>query len=121
LEGTVQRDRNRVRLTAQLVDTETGWQLWGDRHDRDGNDIFDIQDHIIKTVVTRLNLEVNTAEVAKIMTNGTGNATAYDRYLKGRRAFYTYTQDGIDTAKSEFSEAIRLDPTFAQAYGWLVH
>ena len=68
LEGTVQRDRNRVRLTAQLVDAGTGWQLWGDRYDRDGNDIFDIQDNIIKAVVTRLNVEVNTAEVAKIMT-----------------------------------------------------
>lgn len=119
LEGTVQRDRNRVRLSAQLVDAGTGWQLWGDRYDRDGNDIFDIQDSIIKAVVTRLNVEVNTAEIAKIMTNGTGNANAYDHYLKGRQTFYTYTHDGIDAAKSEFSEAIRLDPEFAQAYGWL--
>jgi TolB-like protein/class 3 adenylate cyclase/Tfp pilus assembly protein PilF len=119
LEGTVQRNQNRIRLTAQLVDAGTGWQLWGDRYDRDGNDIFDIQDNIIQAVVTSLNLEVNTAEVTRIMENGTGNANAYDHYLKGRQLFYAYTQDAVESAKSEFSEAIRLDTNFAQAYGWL--
>jgi adenylate cyclase len=119
LDGSVQRYQNRVRLTAQLVDTGTGWQVWSDRYDREGSDIFAIQDHIIESVVSRLNLEVNTAEVAKIMANGTENASAYDHYLKGRQLFYTYTRDGIEAAKSEFSEAVRLDPNFAQAFGWL--
>jgi adenylate cyclase len=119
LEGTVQREQNRVRLTAQLVDAGTGWQLWGDRYDRDGRDIFEIQDNVIKAVVTRLNVEVTTAELTKVSANGTDNANAYDHYLKGRQLFFEYTQEAVKAAAAEFSEAIRLDPDFAQAYGWL--
>ena len=119
LEGTVQRNQNRVRLTAQLIDAGTGEQLWGSRYDQIGSDIFDIQDKIITAIATRLNIEVNSAEVERAMSNGTANANAYDHYLKGRQAFYTYTHEGNEAAKSEFSEAIRLDSKFAQAYGWL--
>jgi adenylate cyclase len=118
LEGTVRRERNRVRLTAQLVDSATGRQLWSDRYDRDGTDIFSIQDGIVTAIVTRLNLAVDTTEGAKLMTPGTGDASAYDHYLLGRQKFNTYTQDGFEAAKREFSEATRIDPTFAQAYGW---
>jgi tetratricopeptide (TPR) repeat protein len=118
LEGTVRREQRRVRLTAQLIDSATGRQLWSDRYDRDGTDIFRIQDGIITAVVSRLNLAVDTAEGAKLMKSGTDDATAYDHYLLGRHSFNTYTQDGFETAKREFSEATRIDPTFAQAYGW---
>jgi adenylate cyclase len=119
LEGTIQRDADRIRLTAQLVDANTGWQVWTDRYDREGRDIFDIQDRIIKAVVNQLNFEVNAAEIAKITENPTDNPSAYDFYLKGRKTFYDYTKEGFDEAKRDFSEAIRLDPHFAQAYGWL--
>jgi len=121
LEGTIQRDNMRVRLTTQLINAKSGWQIWGNRYDQDGNDIFDIQDKIITAVTTRLNVELNTAELKQIMISPTSDASAYDRYLKGRQAFYTYTHDGNDAAKHEFSEAIRLDPNFAQAYGWLAY
>jgi len=119
LEGTIQRDSTRLRLTAQLVDAGTGWQVWTDRYDRTGADLFDIQDNIIQAVVTRLNLEVTSAEVEKIKENRTDSVTAYDYYLKGRSTFYAYTQEGFNDAKADFSQAIKLDPSFAQAYGWL--
>ena len=119
LEGTVQREQGRVRLSAQLVDTGTGRQVWGERYDRGGNDLFDIQDSIIQAVVTRLAVEVDAAEVKKIGSNKTNNASAYDHYLKGRQLFYIYTPDSNKAAKVEFAETIRLDANFARAYGWL--
>jgi adenylate cyclase len=119
LEGTVQKQEGRVRLNAQLVDTQTGRQVWVERYDREGKDIFDIQDNIIKAVVTRLAVEVDMAEIKKITVNETSDASAYDHYLKGRQLFYTYTQDGNEAAKLEFADAIRLDQNFARAYGWL--
>ena len=119
LDGSVQRDSDRLRVTAQLVDAVNGWQVWGDRYDRNGQDIFEIQDQVIRAVVTRLNSEVASAEVSRIADTRTASATAYDRYLKGRHVFYEYTQEAIEEAKAEFSAAIKLDPKFAQAYGWL--
>ncbi len=119
LEGTVQREQGRIRLNAQLVDTKTGRQVWVERYDRGGKDLFDIQDSIIQAVVTRLAVEVDTAEIQKFSVNGTKNESAYDHYLKGRQIFYTYTHEGNEAAKTEFAEVIRLDPNFARAYGWL--
>jgi Predicted integral membrane protein len=119
LDGSVQRNSDRVRVTAQLVDAVNGWQVWGERYDRNGQDIFEIQDEVIRAVVTRLNSEVASAEVSKIVDRRTANVTAYDRYLKGRHVFYEYTQEAVEAAKAEFSAAIKLDPKFAQAYGWL--
>lgn len=119
LQGTVQRANNRVRVSAQLVDAESGRQLWSERYDEQGHDIFAIQDNIIETVVTRLAIEVDTAEKERVMVRETENAEAYDHYLRGRKEFEAYSKEGSDAAKKEFLTAIELDPGFARAYSWL--
>ncbi|MDX0442479.1 tetratricopeptide repeat protein [Sinorhizobium medicae] len=118
LQGTLQRDGARVRISAQLVDAPSRRQIWSDRYDGQGNDIFAIQDDIIETVVARLAVQVNVAERERIMQNPTDSAEAYDHYLRGRQQFDLYTREGNASAKEEFSRAIELDPKFARAYSW---
>ncbi|MEY9197432.1 adenylate/guanylate cyclase domain-containing protein [Sinorhizobium sp. CCBAU 05631] len=118
LQGTLQRDGSRVRISAQLVDAPSRRQIWSDRYDSQGDDIFAIQDDIIETVVARLAVQVNAAERERIMQDPTDSAEAYDHYLKGRQLFDLYTREGNAGAKQEFSRAIALDPKFARAYSW---
>ncbi|MDI7860473.1 adenylate/guanylate cyclase domain-containing protein [Rhizobiaceae bacterium n13] len=118
LQGTLQKEGSRVRISAQLVDAPSGRQIWSDRYDSQGEDIFAIQDDIIETVVARLAIQVDTAERERIMQNPTDNAEAYDHYLRGRQLFDLYTREGNASAKEAFSRAIELDPNFARAYSW---
>ncbi len=118
LQGTLQKDGTRVRVSAQLVDAPSGRQIWADRYDGQGGDIFAIQDDIIGTVVARLAVQVDAAERQRIMQNPTDNPEAYDHYLKGRALFALYTRQGNTDAQKEFARAIQLDPKFARAYAW---
>lgn len=119
LEGTVQKVENRIRINAQLIDAGTGRHLWADRYDREGQDLFAIQDDIIGTVVARLAINVDAAEKERVMRKQTAQVDAYDHYLRGRKLFEDFSQESLSRAKEEFSEAIRLDGNFARAYAWL--
>ena len=119
LEGTVQKKENRIRINAQLIDAGTGRHLWAERYDREGQDLFAIQDDIIGMVVARLAVNVDAAEKERVMKKQTAQVDAYDHYLRGREAFEGFSQESLGKAKEEFSEAIRLDPNFARAYAWL--
>jgi adenylate cyclase len=116
LEGTVMRDQGRVRLTAQLVNAKTGQQIWGQRFDQQGKDIFAIQDNIIKAVATNLAVQMQTATGYKpSASDATLNAEAYDHFLRGRQLFLTYEKDSVAQSKQEFQAAIALDPNYARA------
>jgi TolB-like protein len=118
LEGTVLRAANRVRVSAQLVDAESGWQLWAERYDRHGEDVLAISDDLISAVVAKLAVEVDAAERNRIMTYRTQSSEAYNHYLKGRQLFNNYSKDDNAAAIAEFSEAIALDGNFARAFAW---
>jgi adenylate cyclase len=120
LEGTVMKDHGRVRVSAQLVDTKTGQQLWSQRFDQQGQDIFAIQDNIIKAVASNLAVQVQTAAGYQLSAaDATQNADAYDHFLKGRQLFLTYEKDSVAASKQEFLAAIALDPNYARAYSYL--
>ena len=114
LEGSIRRSGQKIRVTAQLVDTENGYQLWSKRYDRDMDDIFAIQDEIAKAVADNLKVILLDEGV----NTGTTDQTAYEWYLRGR---YMLSQrsDGVESAINFFNQALASDPDFAQAYAGL--
>jgi TolB-like protein len=116
LEGSVRKAGNRVRITAQLIDTRDDRHLWSDTFDRELVDIFAIQDEIATAIVDALKdqLGVQAASDTIVVKAATGNLDAYDLYLKGRNLFIA--RQNLDEAIGLFQRAIELDPNYARAW-----
>ncbi len=116
LEGSVRRAGDRVRVTAQLVSVSDGYRLWGDRYDRDIEDIFAIEDEIAERIAQAL--EVTFA--ARARPSGRGefepDAEAYQLYLQGRSFIHQHRRKGFEIALQTFAQAIDQSPRYARAY-----
>jgi TolB-like protein len=120
LEGTVRRAGSRLRVTAQLTDAATGYRVWGDRFDRDLDDVFAIQDEIARIIVAALKVELTgAADGGGLVRRYTDNLAAYDSYLRGRQQLSHITADGLETAIALFERAVREDPLQAPAHAAL--
>ncbi len=119
LEGSVRKCDDRLRITVQLVDAETGFQLWTERYDRTVRDIFEIQDEIAESVLHALKVTLTRTEEASLFSAPTRDIKAYDCYLRGRNFYYAYSPKSMQFALKMFLEAIRLDPDYARAYAGL--
>lgn len=116
LEGNFQKSGNRLRLTAQLLDSESGKTLWAESFNTEIDDIFDVQDRIAERIVNAFS-DSYTAEVRGNVTKRyTDNNAAYEEYLKGRFNFSKRTGDGLKKALRNFEKAIEIDPLYALAY-----
>ena len=115
LEGSVRKQGNRVRITAQLVSVEDGFHLWSEKYDRDLDDIFAIQEEIAISITEQLKVTLLEKEKSLISKTPTQSREAYQLYLKGR--FY-WIQRGLGLRKCLFyyQQAVDLDPTFALAH-----
>ena len=118
LEGSVRKAGNRIRISAKLVDGETGGNLWAERFDRDFADIFALQDEISKNVVAALRLKLLPEELEAITTRPTANALAYKFYLQARAklAVSWGTKEYLRAARRLFAKALKADPGYARAY-----
>ena len=112
LGGSIRRAGNRLRITAQLVETRTRQTLWGERYDRQLEDVFAIQDEIARSIAQALRITLSPQEEKTITRKPTENLQAYDYYLRGRS--YLRRWD-LDFALQMFEHAIKLDPNFALA------
>ena len=122
LEGSVRKAGNRVRITAQLIDTESGNHIWAERYDRTLEDIFEVQDEITRNIVTALDVRLLEGEQAKIWRKSTQNAEAYDLFLQAQNHYrHKSNTDGVAQASRLFEQAIALDPEFARAIAGLAH
>ncbi len=124
VEGSVRREGNRVRITAQLSDGMSGSQLWAERYDRRLDDIFAIQDEVARAIVAELSGIVKPVEVALwpgIATGGTTNMGAYECFLRGRAMQRGATQNAavVRRAAELFRAALALDPNYAAPYAGL--
>jgi len=122
LEGSVRKAGNRVRITAQLVDTDRGYHVWADRYDRELQDIFALQDEITQKIVAALAVKLTEGERERLTRRYTGNLEAYDYYLRGLEYSDCATQETNTLARQMFEQALALDPQFATAYaelGWV--
>lgn len=122
LEGSVRMSDDRVRITVQLVDVRDGFQIWGERYDREMADIFSVQEEIAREIVERLRSELvgERGETAPpLVRSHTDVLEAYQLYLKGRFLCNKRTADGLRASIECFEEAIALDPDYALAYAGL--
>ena len=117
LEGSVRRAANKVRITAQLIDTSVGTHLWADRYDGSLEDIFDLQDQVTASVVGAIVPKLEQAEIERARRKPTHSLDAYDHYLRGIASLHQYTKEAVNDALQFFYRAIELDPEFASAYG----
>ena len=115
LEGSVRKQANHLRITAQLINVEDGFQIWSERYDRDFDDIFLIQDEIAMTITEKLKITLLLTERISITTNPTENKEAYDLYLKGR-FFWNRRGPGLRKGLEYFLKAAELDPQFSLAH-----
>jgi len=116
VSGAVQKLGDRVRVHAQLVDTLTNRQLWGERFDRIAEDIFAIQEEIAEAIVTELDVQLMEGEQARFWRRTTESYQAYETYLRGLAALYEASDEGSRRGVVHFDEAVALDPSFAQAW-----
>ena len=116
LEGSVRRAENRVRITAQLIDTATDSHLWSETYDREMKDVFAIQDDIAKSIVDALKVTLTPRDRRALQYVATSDAQAYDYYLRGRKYFYAMTKRAFHHAVKMYRQAIAEDPSYALAY-----
>jgi len=113
LGGSIRRAGNRLRITAQLVETRTNHTLWGQRYDREMADVFEVQDEIARSLAQALRISLSPQEEKSIARKPTENLQAYDYYLRGRSYARRYS---LEFALQMFEQAIKLDPGFALAH-----
>ncbi len=116
LSGSLRRAGNRLRLTAQLVETRTGHAAWAERYDRQLEDVFAIQDEIAHSIAAALKLALTDTEKRAIGKAQTVDVKAYDYYLRGRQFFHQFRRKGFEFAQQMFERAIEIDPNYARAY-----
>jgi len=121
LEGSMRKDENQIRISAQLIDAIAGHHLWAERYDRDLKDIFAVQDEITKKIITTLQVELTMGEEARLLAKGTENLDAYIKALQAFNHIYQMNIEDNVLARKACEEAIALDPKFARPYytlGW---
>jgi adenylate cyclase len=119
LEGSVRKAGDRVRITAQLIDSKTGGHVWADRYDRDLTDIFAIQDEISKAIVAALRVKLLPEEKKAIEKRGTSSVDAYNLYLMARQQWTEGSLGDVrrqETIVRICNQALSFDPDYAQAW-----
>jgi adenylate cyclase len=118
LEGSVRKGGNRVRITAQLIDTSTGKHLWADRYDRDLTDVFEVQDEITQEITIEMRVKLREGEQARMWAGGTTAVEAWEKVFRANelkdREIY---EDNLE-ARRLAEEALQIDPDYAR--GWVV-
>ena len=121
LEGSVRKAGSRVRISAQLIDAQTGNHVWAERYDRELADIFDLQDEMTATIVGAIEPELGSAERARAKRKPPDNLDAWDRYQRGLWHLWRYNRDDYGEAEKLFQSAIDLDPGFGPAYAGVAY
>jgi len=114
LEGSIRRAANRVRITAQLVQTNDMTHLWAESYDRDVSDVLTIQSEVAMKIAHSLTLALRRPDAQS--TRGTTSSTAYDLYLRGRSFREQATEESARKAIEYFQRAIAADPQYARAH-----
>jgi tetratricopeptide (TPR) repeat protein len=118
LEGSVRKEGNRVRISAELIKVEDGFQLWSGTYDRDLNDVFAVQDEIARAITGELKVRLLNSNAPAVPQRGT-SSEAYNAYLQGRYFYERRTQDDLGKAFQYFEQAVKLDPQYARAWSAL--
>ena len=118
VEGSVRKAGNRVRITAQLIDADSGHTVWAEKYDREIDDIFDLQDDMTQTIVGALEPELDIAERKLAINKPPENLDAWENYQRGLWHMWKYEKDDAREALRFLQRAVELDPTFSTAYAY---
>ena len=120
LEGSVRKGGNRIRITAQLIDADSGSHVWAERYDRAMDDIFAVQDEITLVLATEMQVKLTEGEQARLHYTTTGNVEAWTQWVKGLSHYrQSVTKEKYTAALSCWKNALALDPTSAALHGSL--
>ena len=119
LEGSVRRSGERVRVTAQLVDAETGYHIWSGAYERQLNDIFQLQDELARSIVIALRAELGDRHAKPLVAAQTSSQEAYNWFLRGRARADAANPKATKQAIEYFEKAVKVDPNYALAWAHL--
>src|SRR6185295_11568107 len=119
IEGSVRKSQNRVRITAQLIDTETGAHLWAEQYDRVLEDVFALQDEITMCVVVAIEPSLWKAEIDRIKRQRPKNLNAYDLVLRSLPFVLGHIPKDSEVAIPLLQDALELQPDYAAAHAFL--
>ena len=115
LEGSVRKSGDRLRIRAQLVNVDDGYELWSETFNRQLEDVFAVQDEIAENIAKALRV-VLTDKIRRSVGAQTSNVQAYEFYLRGRQSSYNFQRRGLERARKLFIRATELDPNYAAAH-----
>ena len=119
LEGSVRRGGDRLRITAQLIDAETGNHLWAERYDRESNDMFALQDEITREVASALQVALTEGEQARLWASSTKNLEAWELVIQAHHLIHRHHRESVHEARQLLERALRLDESYATAWEML--
>jgi len=119
LEGSVRIENNSIRVTAQLIDTNTDDHIWAETYDKELTRIFDIQSDVANEIASALKVKLTPSEKTNLEKRATKNLDAYSFYLKGKEYYYKYNKEDNETAIALFKKALERDSSYSLAYAGL--
>jgi len=123
LEGSIRRGGDRVRISAQLVDSATGAHRWAERYDRELKDVFAIQDEVARTIAAILAAHVNKAEAERTLLKPPATWHAYDHYMRAAAAWASFQSswklDQLLETRRHLTDSLKIDPKYARPYSLL--
>jgi adenylate cyclase len=120
VEGSVRRLGDRMRITVQLIDTATGHHVWAERFDRNQEELFQVQDQVVRTIVSTLVGRLQAAGTERAKRKPPSSLMAYECLLRGD-ALPFHTEESRSEKRRLFEKAIELDPNYARAHAFLGH
>ncbi|MEO6968528.1 MAG: tetratricopeptide repeat protein [Rhodanobacteraceae bacterium] len=118
LHGSIARAADAVRITTELVDARSGYQLWSQHYDDSFANIFKVQDQVSQAIASALQVKFAQADLP---AGGTRNPQAHELLLKGRALSDKVDAASLEAARQDFEQALNLDPDYADAHAWLAH
>jgi TolB-like protein len=119
VEGSVQRQGDKVRITAQLIDARADRHLWAKSFERNSRDVLALEAELASAIAGEINVRLTPGEQVRLTSAKSVNPEAHDAYLKGRYFFNRPSDENLGKAITQFEQAIALDPNFAPAYSGL--
>ena len=116
LEGSIRKSGNRIRITAQLVDTQNGDHVWAERYDRELDDIFAIQDEITQNIVVELQVNLGKGEVSRFSAGGTSSTEAWELGLRAMPFIESNSKDDSPLGKKLMKQALAIDSQYSSAW-----
>lgn len=119
LEGSVRKEGDRLRITAQLIDVENGFHIWSENYDRRYEAIFEVQDDVARRIAKALRINLTESEAASLVRPPTDDLEAFELYARARHEFYKYSPEGNAAAIALYERALEIDPDYAPALAGL--